>query len=41
KLCGLGAVGGWIGFVGETTVAAILYYFRWTRGAWRKAYLPR
>jgi MATE family multidrug resistance protein len=41
KLYGLGAVGGWIGFVGETTVAAVLYYFRWTRGAWRTQYAPR
>ena len=38
KLCGLGAVGGWIGFVGETTLGSIFYYFRWTRGAWRKSY---
>jgi len=41
KLCGLGAVGGWIGFVGETTLGSIFYYFRWTRGAWRKNYVAR
>ena len=39
KLCGLGAVGGWIGFVGETTLGSVFYYFRWTRGAWRKVYV--
>jgi MATE family multidrug resistance protein len=41
KLCGLGALGGWIGFVGETTFASILYWLRWTRGSWRKDYVPR
>ena len=38
KLCGLGALGGWIGFVGETTLGAILFWRRWTRGSWRKDY---
>jgi MATE family multidrug resistance protein len=41
KLCGLGALGGWIGFVGETTIGSILYWLRWTRGSWRKDYGPR
>ena len=35
KLCGLGALGGWIGFVGETTVAAFLFWRRWKYGGWR------
>jgi MATE family multidrug resistance protein len=38
KLCGLGAVGGWLGFVGETVVAATLFWLRWKRGGWRKDY---
>ncbi|MDB4936494.1 MAG: Multi antimicrobial extrusion protein [Labilithrix sp.] len=41
RVCGLGAVGGWIGFVGETTFGAALYWWRWTRGAWRREYAPR
>lgn len=41
KLWGLGALGGWIGFVGETTFASILYWLRWTRGSWRKDYERR
>ncbi len=32
---GLGAVGGWIGFVFETTTASALLWLRWSRGAWR------
>ncbi len=38
KLLGLGALGGWLGFVGETTIGATLFWRRWSRGAWRKAY---
>lgn len=38
KLCGLGAVGGWIGFIGETTVGAALFWLRWKRGSWRAVY---
>lgn len=38
KHCGLGALGGWLGFVGETTVGAILFWLRWKRGGWRKDY---
>lgn len=38
KSLGLGAVGGWCGFVLETTIASTLFWFRWTRGSWRKAY---
>ena len=32
---GMGVVGGWLGFVGETTLGAALLWWRWTRGAWR------
>ena len=38
KSLGLGAVGGWFGFVLETTVASTLFWWRWTRGSWRDAY---
>lgn len=38
KLAGLGAVGGWIGFIGETSIAATLLWMRWTKGAWRLRY---
>lgn len=35
RLAGLGALGGWLGFVMETTVASALLWWRWSRGAWR------
>jgi multidrug resistance protein, MATE family len=35
---GWGALGGWVGFVGETTVGALVLWLRWTRGGWRRAY---
>ncbi len=35
---GLGAVGGWYGFVAETTVSAVLFAWRWRHGAWRDRY---
>jgi multidrug resistance protein, MATE family len=38
RLAGLGALGGWIGFVGETTFGAALCWLRWKRGGWRTAY---
>jgi multidrug resistance protein, MATE family len=38
KFYGLGAPGGWLGFVGETTVGAILFWLRWKRGSWRRRY---
>lgn len=38
KLGGLGALGGWLGFVLETTLGAALFWRRWSRGAWRAAY---
>jgi MATE family multidrug resistance protein len=38
RLAGLGSVGGWLGFVAETTVGAVLMARRWKRGAWRLTY---
>ncbi|HEY3818353.1 MAG TPA: MATE family efflux transporter [Polyangiaceae bacterium] len=38
RLGGLGSVGGWLGFVAETTLGAALFARRWKRGAWRLAY---
>jgi MATE family multidrug resistance protein len=38
KLSGLGAFGGWLGFVAETTVASIVFWLRWERGGWRRDY---
>jgi len=38
RVAGLGALGGWIGFIGETTCGAALCWLRWKRGGWRKAY---
>ena len=35
---GWGSIGGWIGFVAETTIGAVLFARRWKRGAWRVAY---
>lgn len=32
----MGAVGGWLGFVAETTVSAALFWWRWKRGGWRR-----
>lgn len=36
---GLGAMGGWIGFIGETTIGALIFWPRWKRGAWRAKYV--
>lgn len=41
RLAGLGALGGWLGFIVETTVASALLWRRWTRGAWRAAHVDR
>jgi MATE family multidrug resistance protein len=41
RVVGLGALGGWLGFVAETTFAAALFWRRWTRGGWRRAYLEQ
>jgi MATE family multidrug resistance protein len=38
---GLGALGGWLGFIAETAVASMLLGWRWLRGAWREEYSPR
>ncbi len=38
KIFGLGALGGWLGFVAETTIGATLFWLRWKRGGWRKDY---
>lgn len=35
---GLGAIGGWLGFVAETTIGAALFWRRWARGSWRRDY---
>ncbi|MBX3190754.1 MAG: MATE family efflux transporter [Labilithrix sp.] len=40
KRLGLGALGGWIGFIAETTIGAALFWLRWTRAPWRRAYPP-
>ncbi|MFO0678786.1 MAG: MATE family efflux transporter [Polyangiaceae bacterium] len=39
KLLGMGALGGWLGFVAETTISSWLFYRRWKTGAWRTAFL--
>lgn len=36
---GLGVLGGWLGFVGETALCATAFWWRWTRGAWRDGYV--
>jgi MATE family multidrug resistance protein len=38
RLAGWGAVGGWLGFLGETSLGTALLAWRWRRGAWRRAY---
>jgi len=38
RLAGWGALGGWIGFVLETTLASTLLWWRWSKGAWRAPY---
>jgi len=38
RLLGLGALGGWLGFILETTIASALLHRRWKRGAWRNAF---
>ena len=35
---GMGALGGWVGFLLETAVGGTLCWLRWSRGAWRKSY---
>jgi MATE family, multidrug efflux pump len=38
KWCGMGALGGWLGFVAETVFSAALFSLRWKRGGWRNQY---
>ena len=38
KHCGLGALGGWLGFVGETLFASFFFWRRWKKGGWRAIY---
>jgi MATE family multidrug resistance protein len=38
RVAGLGSVGGWLGFLAETTIGSVLFVRRWRRGAWRAAY---
>jgi MATE family multidrug resistance protein len=33
-----GSAGGWCGFVGETSLGAVLFLRRWRHGAWRRTY---
>lgn len=40
KFHGFGAVGGWLGFLGETTLSASLCWRRWRTGGWRTRYAP-
>jgi len=35
---GLGAVGGWYGFVAETALASLVFGWRWRYGAWRATF---
>jgi MATE family multidrug resistance protein len=42
RRAGMGAVGGWLGFVAETICATVLFGLRWRRGAWRHVFVgPR
>jgi MATE family, multidrug efflux pump len=38
RYAGWGSVGGWVGFIAETSFGALLFARRWRRGAWRDAY---
>lgn len=38
KQLGLGALGGWLGFVLETVLASIFFWRRWKKGDWRADY---
>lgn len=40
RLGGLGALGGWIGFILETSLGATLLLRRWRKGAWRAGFAP-
>lgn len=38
KHFGMGALGGWLGFVVETVLASIFFWRRWKKGSWREDY---
>lgn len=38
RMAGWGSVGGWCGFVAETTLGALFFGIRWRRGSWRRQY---
>lgn len=38
RVLGWGVLGGWVGFVLETSLAATILYARWRWGGWRSAY---
>lgn len=40
RLGGLGALGGWLGFILETSLGATLLLRRWRKGAWRAGFAP-
>jgi multidrug resistance protein, MATE family len=41
RVAGMGAFGGWVGFVFETAVGSALLWRRWSRGPWRAAFGER
>jgi MATE family multidrug resistance protein len=38
RFAGWGALGGWVGFIGETSIGSLMYWLRWRRGPWRREY---
>ena len=40
RIGGLGALGGWLGFILETTIGSTLLFRRYIRGGWRAAFAP-
>ncbi|MBK8259060.1 MAG: MATE family efflux transporter [Polyangiaceae bacterium] len=41
RIGGLGALGGWFGFILETSLGSSLLFWRWRKGPWRNAILVR
>jgi multidrug resistance protein, MATE family len=41
KALGMGALGGWLGFLAETTIASAVLFVRYRRGRWRAEYESR
>jgi MATE family multidrug resistance protein len=39
KVYGWGSLGGWCGFIAETSLSAALFWRRWRHGSWRFAYV--